>query len=65
MTVIQSFLDILYGPRQYVWRSKDYDIPVKFIKVVGSYNSIEYAQVEYEGNSSFVPLNELIIVRSR
>lgn len=63
--MIQTLLDIFYGPRQYVWRSKDYDIPVKFIKVVGSYNNIEYAQVEYEGNSSFVPVKELIIVRSR
>jgi len=63
--MFDNLLDIFYGPRQYVWRSKEYDIPVKFIKIVGSWNSIEYAQVEYEGNSSFVPLNELIIVRSR
>lgn len=58
--MIQTLFDMLYGPRQYVWRNKDHDIPVKFIKVAGAMNGVEYAQVEYEGNTSFVPLKELI-----
>ena len=63
--MIQTLLDILYGRRQYVWRSKDYDIPVTFIKIAGSKDGVEYAQVEYEGNSSFVPVKELFFVRSK
>ena len=63
--MINTLLDILYGRRQYVWRSKDYDIPVNFIKVAGSKDGVEYAQVEFEGNTSFVPVSEIVVIRSR
>jgi hypothetical protein len=59
--MIKALLDLFN--RQCVWHSKDYDILVKFIKVAGIKDGVEYAQVEYEGNTSFVPLNELFIVR--
>ena len=45
--------------RKRIWRSKDFDLPVTFIKKVGTANGIEYAQVEYDGSTSFVPSNEL------
>jgi hypothetical protein len=65
MDMINILFDLLYGPRHYVWRNKDYDIPVTFIKIAGSKNGVEYAQVEYEGNTSYVPAKELFIVRGR
>ncbi len=52
----------LFGPPQYVWRNKDNDIPVKLIKVAGIMNGVSYAQVEYEGRVSYVPLKELVRV---
>jgi len=49
--------------RKYVWRSKDHDIPVKLIKVAGTMNGVSYAEVEYEGRATYVPLKELYAVR--
>jgi hypothetical protein len=45
-----------------VWRNKDYDIPVTFICKVGKVNGVVYAQVEFEGKTSFVPYKELYYV---
>lgn len=47
-------------PTKYVWRNRDYDIPVTFIKIVGSKDGVEYAEVQYEGQTSFVPMKELV-----
>ena len=49
----------LFGRRKCVWRNKDHDIPVTFIRVAGSKDGVKYAEVEYEGKTSFVPLKEL------
>jgi hypothetical protein len=45
--------------RKRIWKSKDYDIPVIFIRKVGCVNGVEYAEVEFEGKTSFVPFKEL------
>ena len=48
-----------FGPPQYVWRSKDHDIPVEYITVAGIIDGVVFAEVKYEGKHSFVPLSEL------
>lgn len=45
--------------RKRIWKNKDFDLPVTFIKKVGSANGVEYAEVEFEGKTSFVPYKEL------
>ena len=50
---------MLFFTKKRIWKSKDFDLPVTFIKKVGSANGVEYAQVEYEGKISFVPYKEL------
>ena len=46
-------------PRKYVWRNKDYDIPVIFVGSAGSLDGIEFAKVIYNERTSFVPMSEL------
>lgn len=45
-----------FKPRKYVWRSADFDIPVKLL---GFTKCGQYAHVEYEGRPSYVPTGEL------
>lgn len=61
--MFRTLLELICRRPKYVWRNKDHDIPVIFIEVAGVANGVEYAQVEYEGVQSFVPMNELIIIR--
>ena len=42
-----------------IWKNKDYDIPVTFIRKAGCVDGVEYAEVEFEGKVSFVPYKEL------
>lgn len=50
-------------PKTLVWRTNDSDFPVTFIKVAGSANGVEYAEVEYQGGSrTYVPRHELVYV---
>jgi hypothetical protein len=48
-------------PKQFYWVNRDHDIPVKFINKAGSFAGVEFALVEYEGNQSYVPYNELVL----
>lgn len=45
---------------QYIWRNKDYDIPVEFIRVAGESNGRKYALVSLDGRNSYVPADELV-----
>ena len=45
--------------KERIWKNKDFDIPVTLIKRVGSANGVEYAEVQFEGKTSFVPYKEL------
>lgn len=44
---------------KYVWRNKDHDIPVEFVTLAGVMNGVVYAEVKYEGRTSYVPRDEL------
>ena len=61
--MFNRFLSSLFREPQYVWRNNDHDIPVKLIKVAGISNGVPYAEVEFEGRVSYVPLKELVRVQ--
>lgn len=61
ITRLISTMLIRREPKQFYWVNRDHDIPVKFINKAGSFAGVEFALVEYEGNQSYVPYNELVL----
>jgi hypothetical protein len=46
--------------KQYYWVTKDQDFPVEFISIAGEAGGARFAEVLYEGKTSYVPYEELV-----
>lgn len=60
--MFERLLARLFRQPKYIWRNKDYDIPVEYVGPAGVVNGVVYAEVKYEGKASYVPLKELVRV---
>lgn len=58
---LMFFVDLFsrVQPRQHYWCNQDNDIPVTFVRVAGEFAGVKFAEVQYDGKTSYVPLNEI------
>lgn len=52
----------LFKRKTYVWKSKDFDIPVAPNGIIHTHGEVKYAEVVHDGKLSFLPLKELVVV---
>lgn len=63
--MLRRILGSIFYKEEYVWRNQDFDIPVTFICVAGELHGRKFAKVFFEGKESYVPMDELVVVRVR